>query len=64
MNSQTVHSFLSLHPSQRLSVMRELNINLSQGTSESPLEYSTRVLQMIDRYGIIRELENSMRRFQ
>lgn len=64
MNRQIVHSFLTLRTSERQAVMRELNITLSQGGHETPLDYSTRVLQMIEKQGIMRDLEDAMRRYQ
>lgn len=64
MNRQTAYSFLTLRVSERQAVMRELNINLAQGGHETPLDHATRVLQMIEKQGIIRDLEDAMRRYQ
>lgn len=64
MNRQIVYSFLTLRTSERQAVMRELNITLSQGGHETSLDHATRVLQMIEKQGIVRDLEDAMRRFQ
>jgi hypothetical protein len=64
MNREIVVSFVQLRPSEKLSVMQDLNVTLSQGSHESNLDHSKRVLQMIDKEGLMRELEDSMSRFQ
>jgi hypothetical protein len=64
MNRQIVQSFLTLRVSERQSIMRDLNINLAQGGHETNLQHATRVLQMIEKEGIMRNLEDAMRQFQ
>jgi hypothetical protein len=64
MNREIVVSFVQLRPSEKMSVMQDLNVTLSQGSHESNLDHSKRVLQMIDKEGLMRELEDSMLRFQ
>jgi hypothetical protein len=64
MNREIVVSFVQLRPSEKLVVMQDLNVTLSQGHQETNLDHSKRVLQMIEKQGLMRELENAMRRFQ
>jgi hypothetical protein len=64
MNREIVVSFLRLRPSEKVSIMQDLDVTLSQGHHETQLEHTKRVLQMIEKQGLMRELENAMRRFQ
>lgn len=64
MNREIVVSFVQLRPSEKVKVMQDLDVTLSQGHQETNLEHAKRVLQMIEKQGLMRELENAMRYFQ
>lgn len=64
MNREIVVSFVTLRPSEKMCVMQDLNVTLSQGHHESNVDHAKRVLQMIEKEGLVRELESAMLRFQ
>lgn len=64
MNRDLAHAFFKLRVSERMAVMREIDITFAQGTSESNQDFSARVLQAISNDGKVRELEAAMLSFQ
>lgn len=64
MNREIVVSFVQLRPSEKMKVMQDLNVLLSQGHQETNADHSKRVLQMIEKQGLMRELESAMLVFQ
>ena len=64
MNSPTMQAFLSLRVSARINVAQHLNVCLSQGGHESNDQYAVRLLQAIEKQGLMRELEDCMRAYQ
>jgi hypothetical protein len=64
MNRELAVAFHRLRVSERVTVLQDLNLNLTQSTHESNLDYATRILQKVSCEGLIRELENAMLRFQ
>lgn len=64
MNRELTFAFSKLRVSERTSVMQDLNLSLHQALHESNLDYMKRCLDKIACAGMIRELENAMRRFQ
>lgn len=64
MNRELAFAFSKLRVSERQAVLQDLNLNLVQATQESNLDFISRVLHKVSCAGIVRELENAMRRFQ
>lgn len=64
MNRALALSFFQLRVSERMAVLQDLNLHLPQASHESNMDYTGRILQKISSEGLIRELEDSMRRFQ
>ena len=64
MNSPTIQAFLDLRMTERVAVAQRLNICMAQGVHETGTQYSKRLLQMIEKKGMIRELEVELRIYQ
>lgn len=64
MNSPVIQAFLALRVSQRATVAQRLNVGVSQGDHESCEKYAIRLLQAIEKNGLMRELEAELREFQ
>lgn len=64
MTRELVYAFTQLRVSERHNVLRELNVNFSQGVGESSLDYSKRLLREIEKAGKVRDLEDAMRAYQ
>lgn len=64
MNSQLMAAFKALRVSERSCVLQDLNYNMTPAIHETGYEFATRVLRQVSSDGLIRELENAMRRFQ
>lgn len=64
MNNPVVQAFLALRVSARVTVAQHLNVCLSQGGHETNDNYAIRLLQAIEKHGLMRELEQCMRAYQ
>jgi ACT domain-containing protein len=64
MNRELAYAFTQLRVSERQAVLQDLNLNMSHSSHESSLDFIFRVLQKVSCEGLVRELENAMRRFQ
>lgn len=64
MNNPTLRAFLALRTSARITVAQHLNVCLSQGGHETNDQYAIRLLQQIEKEGLMRELEDAMRVYQ
>lgn len=64
MNRPTIAAFLALRVSERTAVAQRLNVCMAQGVHETGSQYAIRLLQMIEKNGLIRELENELRDFE
>ncbi|QNR53891.1 hypothetical protein phiK7A1_103 [Pseudomonas phage phiK7A1] len=64
MNSPVIQAFLALRMSQRLAVAQRLNVCMSQGDHEAGDKYAIRILQAIEKNGLMRELESELREFE
>ena len=64
MNSPVVQAFLALRVSGRIAIAQHLNVCMAQGSHETNDNYAIRLLQHIEKEGMMRELEQCMRAFQ
>lgn len=64
MNNELMAAFKALRVSQRSAVLQDLNYHMSQAVHETGSEFAIRVLRQVSSDGLVRELENAMRRFQ
>ncbi|AMR57339.1 hypothetical protein vB_PsyM_KIL3b_0093 [Pseudomonas phage vB_PsyM_KIL3b] len=64
MNNELMAAFKALRVSERSAVLQDLGYNMHPAVHETGNEFAVRVLRQISCDGAIRELENSMRRFQ
>lgn len=64
MNSQLIAAFKALRTPHRTAVLQDLGYNMQPAVHETGAEFALRVLRQVSSDGIIRELENAMRRFQ
>lgn len=63
MNRDYRNAFLQLRCAQRTTVQQHLDIRMSQGAHETGQQFAERVLQMIEKEGLLRELESELRLF-
>lgn len=64
MNNELMAAFKALRVSERSAVLQDLGYNMHPAVHETGNEFVLRVLRQISCDGAVRELENSMRRFQ
>lgn len=64
MNNELMAAFKALRISERTAVLQDLDYNMHPAVHETGSEFALRVLRQVSCDGMIRELENAMRRFQ
>jgi hypothetical protein len=64
MNNELMAAFKSLRVSERTTVLQDLGYSMHPAVHETGAEFATRVLRQVSSDGVVRELENAMRRFQ
>lgn len=64
MTNELLNAFWNLRKCERQRVLSSMGYNIHQHSSETSLDYCTRVCRQVCNDGKVRELESEMREFQ
>lgn len=64
MTKELLAAFKALRVSEQTAVLQSLNMNIPRHVGETNSDFSTKAVRHICQEGMVRELENEMRRFQ